>query len=371
MATAGPLETLVSPLDAVRRELYRLSFKSRSLTSVLADRERRLAFQATLGILVTFGLTCVAPAWMLALTPVILGVPHLASDARYLVVRQNLPRRWLYVVVAACAAMIGLRMLEYFHVAQLPFAQLEVGVAVAWVFAAAATGIRVSSTEENLPHRLPRVFGVLAILSGVGLLYPEMTRLVFAHVHNVVAIIVWAILFRAPNAARRAAGGTRASATRLFLLPLVLLVAALAVLLSGAPSAWAARSGGLSAPGLSMADAARALAPGLGQQLALGVALTYAFLQSVHYSVWLGWIPQEETRGEGTLTFRMTVRSLVSDFGTKGLWAIATLSGVVVVGALFRLTATRDLYFSLATFHGYFELSALAFLVCARPSRKA
>ena len=98
------------------------------------------------------------------------------------------------------------------------------------------------------------------------------------------------------------------------------------------------------------------------------------FMQSVHYATWLVWIPQDSLPGEGTFTFRMTARSLVSDFG-------------IVCARHFR--AARSSHFSdprsstralqsartchSQTFHGYFEIAILAYFIGSRTrvTRKA
>ena len=35
----------------------------------------------------------------------------------------------------------------------------------------------------------------------------------------------------------------------------------------------------------------------LPERTAIGLGLSYVFPQAIHYSVWLTWIPREETRG--------------------------------------------------------------------------
>jgi hypothetical protein len=65
------------------------------------------------------------------------------------------------------------------------------------------------------------------------------------------------------------------------------------------------------------------LAPFQNARLGLGVATAYLFLQGVHYSAWVSWIPQQEQPGRGTFTFRMTARSLFADFGAPGVAAVA------------------------------------------------
>jgi hypothetical protein len=54
-------------------------------------------------ILTSLALAIVAPAWMLALGPLIFGVPHVASEVRYLVMRRGLGRGWIASVIAGCA----------------------------------------------------------------------------------------------------------------------------------------------------------------------------------------------------------------------------------------------------------------------------
>jgi hypothetical protein len=114
---------------------------------------------------------------------------------------------------------------------------------------------------------------------------------------------------------------------------------------------------------MDLRDAAQTLAPGLPAGPAAGIVTSFVLLQGVHYAVWLGWIPQESVRAEGTLTFRMTVRGWWRDFGAVGLAGIALAWAVVVLGALVDARGARDAYLSVAAFHGYLELAMLAWLL--------
>src|SRR5262249_11687871 len=94
----------------------------------------------------------------------------------------------------------------------------------------------------------------------------------------------------------------------------------------------------------------------------LPLALVHAFSDSVHYGAWLGLIPEEETRAEGSLTFKMSARSLLADLGAPGVIAAAIAMGVVLAASLVNLGGTRRIYFSIAGFHGYLEMIVLVFL---------
>jgi hypothetical protein len=129
------------------------------------------------------------------------------------------------------------------------------------------------------------------------------------------------------------------------------------------PLAWWGFVHGLpSAFGLHAFVAADTLAPGVEDvTLALGVVASFAFLQSVHYAVWIHAIPQEATRGEGTLTFRMSFRALVSELG----WPILALSALLIlavpVAGLVAPLRAQTTYLSLSAFHAYLELWALSY----------
>src|SRR5262245_3420159 len=59
------------------------------------------------GLAVLCATALVAPALLLVWMPILLGVPHVASDIRYLVL--PLPRRQLAVAIIASAALVALR----------------------------------------------------------------------------------------------------------------------------------------------------------------------------------------------------------------------------------------------------------------------
>jgi hypothetical protein len=209
----------------------------------------------------------------------------------------------------------------------------------------------VSRAWRRLAIALPPI----ALLGAAGLAYPTTAQLVMAHLHNVVAIGLWVYLFR----------------RRLWVaaIPLVLIALAVALLVSGATAPLTAHLGGGAAFGLGLDEVSSWIAPGLSMNVAIGVTLSYIFLQAIHYSVWLGWIPQEELRGQSTMSWRASLRSLVGDFGVTGFWIVIALTLLVVCASFADLHGTRNMYLSLAVFHGYLELAMLCYLVVARRPR--
>lgn len=350
VTTAGPglLEDVVAPLDRIRRASFALAFRVPALGRLLRRRESRLALIATLHALVALVLAIVAPVVLIVLGPILLGVPHVAGDVRYLVLRRRLPAWWKNGIWVACGLLVALRVVEELHpgglLAGAALARLEMGGVALWVIAAALSGAFVAGSWRRLPWLLPP----LLAFAFVGVTYPEFSRLIYAHVHNIVGIALWLALFR-----RRITS---------LLVPLAVIVGGVALLMSGLTLPWTfGQHALLQAFHLHLLAASDWLAPGLPVGLAVGLTCTYAYLQSMHYGVWLLYVPQEDVAGQGSLTFRMSLHSLWRDFGRFGVAAIAVALAVVVGFGIFNPLRARALYLSLAMFHGYLELALLAY----------
>jgi len=343
-------ERAVGPLDVARSRVMRVALGTKLGVFVIARRDRRVAAQAAVGVLVTFMLVVLAPAFMLALAPIVFGVPHVASDVRYLVLRRGVSRPAIAITLTFAALVTSMRGLDLAFPSALPWANVEMSLLCAWVACAAIAGASVASRLDRIA---PALF-VIAGLAFVAVPHAMAMRLVLAHAHNVIAIAVWLFVFR--------------RSVRAATLPLVLAGVAVIVLLSGVTLPVSMTHS--HALGMSLGDAASWLAPGFSARAGIAIVLSFAFLQSMHYAVWLGWIPQEDLRAEGTLSFKMSLRSMARDFGTRGLVVVVALSLLVVFGACLSMVRTRELYLSLATFHGYLEIAMLAYFVCsAGPTR--
>ncbi len=347
--TALPAELWLQPLDRARAELNRVLLAS-PLAPQLVRKDRRIALRAVLGISVALVLTLRAPVALYALAPIVLGVPHLAADLRYLVLQPRWSRIARAALVVGCVPFVVLRLLPLIGV-RFRDAPIEMAMgAAALLVAAVAAGV-----SARRYRRLALVLPALGALAVVALRRPEAARLVFAHLHNVVALVVWAFLFRA----RRDARAT-------LLVPIACALVATALVLGYGASFSEAAMARPRSFGLSLATLGGWLAPGLALRWAVPIALSYVFLQSIHYSVWLGLVPAEKVRGDAGRSFRMSFRALVRDFGTLGLGVVALMAAATFALATRDLHVTRDTYLSLSAFHGYLELAVIVIVLCGR-----
>lgn len=362
-------EQLLWPFDELRRVGLRALATATPFGRALVGR-RSIRIPALLSLHATaaFALALLAPSFLLALAPLALGVPHLAADVRYLLVRRASPRWWLAASAGFALALVALRALAEAKLKFAPSLAFEQGVASAWVLVGAlggcvaarglvARGLDASAARRGIARgglALAAAAGVAAFAIGA----PASFRMALLHGHNLIAVAVWALLFRR--------GG------RLGWLPVVMVLVGAGLLASGALLRVTLQHGALSVAGLHLFAAADWLGPGLSDSAAIAVATSFAFLQSVHYAIWLVGVPAGDRPGEGGRSWRAAGRELVRDFTAPGVALIVALALLVAAAGIAQTGPTRRLFLSLATFHGWLELAALAYLFArgaARPVR--
>jgi hypothetical protein len=321
----GPFsDGLLAPLDAARSAALRRA--GPWLGPFFADRDRRVLWLGLSSVAVAFVATGAAPLWLLLLGPLLLGVPHLLSDVRYLVVRPGLHRDgWLMVGLGAPLLAVTLG------------ANPAVGV-----LAAVPAVLSAPRSRRRAPALA--VAGALAVAAWAN---ADGFQLIFVHAHNLVALALWFFLRSRP-------------ASHAWV-PLAALAGS-GLALAGALDPLVTRFGGWSAPatGLDFGELVVSHADGLEPTLAARAVLSFCFLQSVHYAVWLRLIPEDARPRRAPRPFAASWRALVHDFGAPALAAVAALAVGLAAWGLLAPGPARDGYLRLATFHGYLELAVAA-----------
>jgi len=323
----------LAPLDRVRGALLKL------LGPWVRPLVRRRALRVTAAgcAVVGFSLaaTLVSPFWLLALGPVLLGVPHLVADVRYLVLRPGLHRRrllWLPVGVPLLLAGTS-----HFTMTS--------GLTACAAMALLARGGR---------GRKGVALGVIGVLMATAWAVGDVAALIFAHAHNFIAVLLWWCW--------RPRDGWRQQAV----VPLLFLAVS-GLLLLGVWQPWA--QGMLwQPPGLGPDYHLSFLGPGVAEPWALRLVLLFAFAQSVHYGVWLRLIPEDDRPQETPRTFRASARALLADTGAPLLAGAVMIALGIALWSVFDLMAARENYLRLALFHGYLELIAVTWLFVERPA---
>ena len=337
---AGPalgqaIDRLVSsallPLDRLRSAL--LGPIGRTWREPIRDRDLRVALAGTLGVLTSLALTILAPLWLLALGPLVLGVPHLLSDVRYLVVRPGLHRRRLF----------------------LPLVALPLGISMfkpgLWVALCAVAGALVLARAP----RPVRAAGIALVLAAAAAAYAGgyTVDVLFAHAHNAVALGLW--WWWRPGRPRYQLAPIIASA-----------IGVAALLLAG--DALVHRLGSLAPPhaGLVVDTLALSRCPIADPAWSLRLVLAFAFAQSVHYGVWLRLLPDDARPRPGLRSFASSYRALAGDCGRQLVLGALVLVAALLLWGLSDLELARTAYLRMALFHGPLELAAIALLLVER-----
>jgi hypothetical protein len=325
---APPIERLLAPADRVRSRLLRF-FAPRARSLVVA-RDRRVALAASGLLLCALVSSSVIPMWLLALGPIVWGVPHIVSDVRYLVTRPGYHRRpWIMAAIGAGIIASGL------------------GFGVRGALAGAGGALLLSrATPARRAAGIVVIGGLLALAQWAG----WVADLVFAHAHNAVGVGLW--------------WAWRRRQTRLHWLPLLLFAGGGAIILAGLTEPIVGWSHGFVAPwtGLTARSLALGLSPRPDGPIAVRLLMFYAFWQAAHYVVWLRLVPEDDRPSPTPRSYLQSYRALRADVGSVVLW-IALLGAIAVaLWAAVNVGQARNGYIQLAFFHGYLELAAVALL---------
>lgn len=326
---APPIDAFLDVADWLRR--FGLKTLGRSISQrILTDREKRAAFWGCVQITVAFLTTSLFPLVMLIVGPVLLGIPHVLADLRYLVARPGLHRRPLVLFA------IGFGVLA---------AGLGYGVRGGLVGAALALCVARTSWARRCAGLL-----VVAALFVVAQRAGRMADLAFAHLHNFVGILIWL--------------AWRPRKTRWHLLPLMVFALGSFLVLSGLSMPLPIFTKGLEAPwtGLGMFELCQWLTPSPFDPNSVRLVLFYAFAQGAHYVVWLRLVPEDDRPSKSPRSYAQSFRALTSDLGAMLMW-LAVMGALGLIGwAMFAPSEARDGYLRLAFFHGHLELAAGALL---------
>lgn len=320
------VEERLWPLDALRRAVFRLA--APALAPYLSARGTRVAWLAAFVLVSSLALTLAAPLVLLAVGPLLLGVPHLVADVRYLVQRPGLhraPGAWVTAAVLVAAAVE--RDLALALLAPVPAA----------LWAPAPTWRRAAGAAPWL----------LAALAST--LWSSWVGFGLAQAHNGVAVVVWLLL----GATLHGPAGSRGKLAAGF-------VAAAAALGLGVFDPVLAVTTTLQLPGAeTLASHARTVAPFDDPRWQLRGVAVFTFAQSVHYGLWLRVLPEEARPRPSTRTWRASFRALRADVGDPLLAAaLAGTAALLVLGPA-DWAGTRDGYLALAFFHAPLELAVL------------
>jgi hypothetical protein len=308
---------------------------------------RSLLFAAATCVALALALR--APLLLTVVGLVTFGVLHNALELRYVMGRfANVLRGpLLWILVALISGIVGCRLAG----ARTP--EIVLGYAV--------LAVGVWWAPRPVAQRSVGL-AVLAAASAVSLRWPAYHFVVLAHLHNVVPLVfLW-----------EWAGGLRAGDRRMFRATQVGWVLAVpALIFSGLLDRWIAIGGG--AVAAFAGPSARVTAPFTPPAVALDVGLrflvVFAFLQTMHYVVWIAFLPRYAPGAARAFDARVPWLR-----GSRIWWAGAAIGGLLALLFVADYANGRLLYSSFASYHAYLEFPVVLVLLrmptgAARPGQ--
>lgn len=310
---------------------------------LIVARDGRVALFGVVGLLFAFVGALAFPSWTIGIGTVVLGVPHVLSDVRYLVVRRDYTRR-LSLYAAVAISVVG--------------AALGLGLRGALVGALLATACSRAS-----PLRRALVGSGITLLLAVAWHFGAVADLVYAQAHNLVAVLFFGLFVHTRT---RDVGGPEAlrpSGKKAYL-PLVVFAVLAGFLLTPYGLDALVWAGGLlpsRAPAeLDVGTLAGQIAPLADPSWAVRGVVFFAFAQAAHYVVWLRLVPELDRPSSRPRSFTQSARALVRELTPWGCAFFGSGFVVFVVWGIVSLARARIAYLQSAFFHGYLELAVLA-----------
>jgi hypothetical protein len=331
--------SLVPVLDGVDAARARILKRAARLCApFIRDRDRRLLAIALVSCACALAATALAPGYALLLGPVILGVPHLVFEARYLFFQHERLRR------AALVAVVALQSIAVFA-----------GIGIYTLGLACALAMAVT---EGLTTTRGRV--LLAASTAVqiaALVGPDWSRFALLHLHNCIALGTWLIWRRRP--------------TRVSIAVVACVVVGVAAILAGAFDDLSLRRPA-SDQVFSLTHLTDAVAVGFGGAWRHRLLLFFCFTQAVHYAIWLRLIPEEARERATPRSWRASWLAFKRDSGANvARFAVIAATTVPIAALLAGAVRTRALYVTASEFHATVEVVLLCAVFAQIPRSAA
>jgi hypothetical protein len=322
-AVAHALDRVRSP--AIKAVLEHSAWLRRTVSSRALRIEAFALASIAVALLVALSTPTLAFVW----GPLLLGVPHLVADVRYLTLApySPIPKRARDLAVVALLA------------STLWWPLPVVGGAAV----VAALGL---SPLRDLTARTIQVRAFWCVIAtSIWVLlwrFPIQSSYLLMHAHNAVAVLLFACVFGRGRARWVVPAATACMC---------------ALVLAGALDPWLQRPAfddlaGYLLPRSALADWAPISCA--------RVAVLFVFLQGVHYAIWLRLIPEQARPCNGLRSFGASLRALQRDLGGALVVLIVALALSVILLGLLDSFSARQEYLRLASFHAYLELACFA-----------
>jgi hypothetical protein len=297
---------------------------------------------AAAGVSLTLAVS--APLTVTVLGLLLFGVLHNVLEIRYVAGRfaTLLTGRFLALLLALTSGIALCRLTATSWPVGSRYAEVLIGYAI--LAAGCWIGLRGIALLAGL--------GVLALGAYASFSYPAYHFVVLTHLHNLVPLVFlwdWASRIAAPRA-RLAFRMTQV--LWIIIVPLLIL--------AGVLDRWVSAAPGVAAHFVGDGDRiiAATAPPAATAEIGVRFLVMFAFMQTMHYVVWVGFLPRFAPDAAAAFDAR------VPWLRGRRAWLVGIVGGgFLAVLFLSDYFAGRALYGALATYHAYLEFPVLLALL--------
>lgn len=277
-------------------------------------------------VITAFGFAFWQPLASLALSPILLGAAHIASDITYLALPRWSQKKALWIL-AGLLAFTG-------YITETPFFYLLPLLLIPWFYKAPITKTFYLSSLVFLAGHLLFTF-------------KTETLLVLVYLHNLIGIFIW-LLWSPKNRSIKMTVGLG-----------LLGVLSLAILIGAFDKLILMPNQQLSISGKSLQDLAFSLTWTSNEILALRWLMLFIFWQLFHYGIWLVLLP---------LSHHESIRTLCKKYTAYKLIIVGSIVATIYFCLLAKsdIWGARSLYLNVGAFHVYLEIFFLFILFCEK-----
>ena len=357
---------MISLLDLLRSKILKLSLKVGGLQYLFFNRAGRVFVLFLSAILFYLATSLFFPLWVLLIGPIIWGVPHLIASLRYSTQTLNLKSIQKVSVQKIHLVLWTLVFLYRFFndVIGYPLFLSQFPLLFEALALTLAAAVQIYLVKKNISLReffemefLKSLFSISfsAFVVAMIYLYPIQTSLTALIGHNYLPLFFW---YKSCSTKED---------LKVFALSAGIFILASIAIYSGwfvGIYHWLAPQGHI---GFLNWDYSEIISPYVSEELDYQfwyrIVSLYAFSQALHYFMWLKAIPENYQKHSHPPSFRSSISMLQNEFGSG---AISVLLLFCLIGislwALLEFQSARLFYFSLASYNGFMELSAIAFV---------
>ncbi|MBC7464536.1 MAG: hypothetical protein H7256_00965 [Bdellovibrio sp.] len=342
-------------LDLLRSKILKETLKVSFFRSLFLDRANRILFLSLLALAFYLTTSLFFPLCVLLMGPIIWGVPHIISSLRYNTQFNTKTSERKKAVIFQ--SMIWLAVFSYRIAVDIYNQNLFISsyplifesICLVLSFAGQIYFVR------QFNWKLILFSGLFSFLIYSTYVFPIQTALVLLIGHNYIPLYAW---FKSCQQSKDFQ--IFSTVTSIYIL---LSIAIYFGLFDSLYSIYSPQ-GQIQFLNWNYADVVKSFGANPSDyQFWFHIVSLYAFSQAMHYFFWVKAIPENYQPQQHPPSFKCSQNRLANDFGSTSIYALAALVFLgLVYWLFFEFQTARLVYFSIASYHGFMEISALPFL---------